>query len=234
MGKATVSADVCLFDLDGTIVNTTKAVEHIWEELCKEHGVEVNQLYEYSHGRRTAETLARFFPKIDNTNNRGAHEFEEKIVSQYSNLVEVIPGQSQLLNALEYGKWCIVTSGNKKLAFGWFDHLLSDVKRPEVFITAEMVTVGKPNPEGYLRGAQLLSEKHGLDHQTVRKVVFEDAPVGIAAGVDAGALVIGIASGFDPELLYKAGAAYVVNDLTHVKVIDGSKIELKVEYIDRI
>lgn len=228
-----MTADLCLFDLDGTIVNTTNAVERVWVDMCAEHKVKVDQLFEYTHGRRTSETLAKFFPAIDNTDNKGAHAFEGRIVNEYGHLVDVIPGHSDLLNGLEYGKWCIVTSGNKPIAFGWFDHLLNDIKRPEVFITAEMVTQGKPHPEGYLRGAELLAEKHGLIDQAVEKVVFEDAPVGIAAGVKAGATVIGIASGFDPELLYSAGAKYVVKDLTHVNVIDGSKIELEIDYIDR-
>lgn len=233
MVTATVTTDVCLFDLDGTIVNTTKAVEQAWVGLCTEHNVDPKTLYEHSHGTRTVEVMARFFPDIDNTDNKGALEFEASISRDFGDLVVPINGHSTLLNSLDCNKWCIVTSGNQGLAHGWFGSVLSDVKKPDVFITADMVTNGKPHPEGYLTGAQLLSEKLGLDHSNVKKVVFEDAPVGIGAGLNAGALVIGIASGFDAQKLYDAGATYVVKDLSHVRVVDPSKIELEIDYIEK-
>lgn len=233
MGKVKLQTDLCLFDLDGTLVNTTDAVERIWVDLCSKHNVSVDKLFEYSHGTRTSEVLAKFFPEIDNTDNKAAYAFDKSIVDKHGHLVKVIPGHAKLLNSLNKHKWCIVTSGNQVLAGSWFDNILSDVTKPDVFITAEMVSKGKPNPEGYLRGAELLSEKNGLDKDSVKKVVFEDAPVGINAGVNAGATVVGIASSFDPQLLYKAGATYVVKDLTHVHVVDGDKIELELDTIDR-
>jgi len=54
---------------------------------------------------------------------------------------------------------------------------------PEVMITAEDVQRGKPDPQGFLLGAQRL----GLKPQDC--LVFEDSPAGVKAGKAAGAHV---------------------------------------------
>jgi sugar-phosphatase len=51
-------------------------------------------------------------------------------------------------------------------------------------VTAEDVTVGKPNPQGYILG----SERLGVSPSEV--LVFEDVPAGIRAGEAAGADVM--------------------------------------------
>ena len=58
-------------------------------------------------------------------------------------------------------------------------HKIAGLPAPEVFVTAERVKRGKPEPDAYLLGAQLL----GLAPQEC--VVVEDAPLacsGLAAG----------------------------------------------------
>lgn len=226
--KVIVNTDIVLFDLDGTLVYTTEVVEKLWGDICAKHGVDKNNLFEHSHGARTTEIFARFFPMIDNTDNKAVLEFEKSIPDTHGDLVKIIPGAVELLNGINREKWCIVTSGNNYIAHSWFNGLLSNVQKPSVFITAEMVEKGKPNPEGYLKGTGVLGAKLGL--KDPKRVVFEDAPVGVKAGVAAGATVIGVSSGFDAQVLYDAGASYVVKDLTQVKVIDGEKITLEIDY----
>ena len=55
---------------------------------------------------------------------------------------------------------------------------------PDIVITAEDVTQGKPAPDGFLLAAQRL----GVAAQDC--LVFEDAPAGIAAAKAAGASVV--------------------------------------------
>jgi sugar-phosphatase len=59
-------------------------------------------------------------------------------------------------------------------------------------VTAELVTHGKPHPEGYLRAAGLL----GVEPDDA--VVFEDAPAGIAAGVAAGIRTVAVGPNTGP------------------------------------
>ncbi len=57
---------------------------------------------------------------------------------------------------------------------------------PDVFITAERVKRGKPEPDAFLLGAELL----GLD--PAECVVVEDAAAGVLAGLNAGSHVIAV------------------------------------------
>jgi sugar-phosphatase len=59
-------------------------------------------------------------------------------------------------------------------------------------VTAELVTHGKPHPEGYLTAAGLL----GVEPEDA--VVFEDAPAGIAAGVAAGIRTVAVGPNTGP------------------------------------
>lgn len=226
------TVDLCLFDLDGTIVSTTRAVEMTWKKLCAEHDVDPEELFRFSHGTRTGEVFAKFFPDIDNTGNRAAVAFELSIADDLS-LISLIPGAQELLLKLDKNttdgsavgerKWAIVTSGSPELTLSWFDNVLKEVGRPPVFISGADVAKGKPDPEGYYTGRNLLCQKLGLDASHARTVVFEDAPVGIMAGKAIGAITVGIAGTYDKDLLYSAGADYVVSDLNQVKVIENTK-----------
>ncbi|SMN19015.1 similar to Saccharomyces cerevisiae YHR043C DOG2 deoxyglucose-6-phosphate phosphatase [Maudiozyma saulgeensis] len=233
----TVNTDVCLFDLDGTIVNTTVAAESAWRKLCKQYDVNPDELFKVSHGSRTEEMLARFFPEVDNTDSKGVHELEKDIADNYLETIRLIPGAKELLLALDSNpqvpnvnhntlgkrKWAIVTSGTRYIAFSWFKTILKEVGKPKVFITGEDVPVGKPNPMGYNTAKEQLSSILNVDKDKCRSVVFEDAPVGIKAGNAMGATTIGIASSYPAEKLVEAGADYVVEDLTHVTVVNNTE-----------
>lgn len=80
--------------------------------------------------------------------------------------------------------WAIVTSGSMPVARA--RHKIAGLPAPEVFVTAERVKRGKPEPDAYLLGAQLL----GLAPQEC--VVVEDAPAGVLSGLAAGCHVIAV------------------------------------------
>jgi sugar-phosphatase len=66
---------------------------------------------------------------------------------------------------------------------------------PQVLVTPERLSLGKPDPEGYLLAARELGAAPG------DCVVFEDAPAGIQAGRAAGMHVVGITTTHDPAEL---------------------------------
>jgi sugar-phosphatase len=66
---------------------------------------------------------------------------------------------------------------------------------PEVLVTPERLSRGKPDPEGYLLAARALGAP------PADCVVFEDAPAGIEAGRAAGMHVVGITTTHAPEEL---------------------------------
>ena len=65
-------------------------------------------------------------------------------------------------------------------------HKAAGLPTPDVFITAERVKRGKPEPDAFLLGAELL----GLD--PAECVVVEDAAAGVLAGLNAGSHVIAV------------------------------------------
>ncbi|CCE63307.1 hypothetical protein TPHA_0E02150 [Tetrapisispora phaffii CBS 4417] len=230
-----ISVDYCLFDLDGTIVSTTIAAERTWRSYCSKHGVDPEELFRVSHGSRTNEMLSRFFPNIDNTDNKAVKELELDLATNHLDTVTLIKGAEDLLLSLDKDtetgkplksrKWAIITSGSPYLAFSWFDSILKHVGKPDVFVTGFDVKVGKPDPEGYKKAAVELSEiweKPAEDISKLQTVVFEDAPVGIMAGKAMGAKTIGITSSYDKSVLFEAGADYVVSDLRQVRVTQNS------------
>jgi len=86
-----------------------------------------------------------------------------------------------------------------------------------VFITADSVKSGKPSPEGYLIGRELLDVSNS-SHQVV---VVEDAAAGVRAGKAAGAIVIAVLETHSREALEAAGADYIVNGLHEVRIRQG-------------
>ncbi|ANZ77829.1 BA75_05244T0 [Komagataella pastoris] len=219
-----IPCDLCLFDLDGTLVLSTKAIEKGWESVFSEYNVNYNmeEFLQNNHGVRTGDSFDRWLPQIDNTNSKAGDEFEKRISIEYADLAEPVPGAPQLLNSIPKDHWLVVTSGTPLLANGWFSKVLAKfgVTKPEIFVTGQSVSNGKPHPEPYLKGLALWTEKYGK--KPVHPIVFEDAPNGIKAGTASGCTVIGIASSFGKEVLQAAGATYVVQDLSHVKFHDNT------------
>ncbi|ODV96499.1 hypothetical protein PACTADRAFT_49832 [Pachysolen tannophilus NRRL Y-2460] len=234
MTKSEVETEICLFDLDGTLVLSTEAVERAWSVLFKKHNLHPEDFFEGNHGVRTTDTFKKYLPEIDNTNNAASDEFEVTISNDWGHLAMPLKGASQLINSIPEDRWCIVTSGTTKMAHGWFEKVLINdgISKPKVFITASDVKQGKPNPEGYLKGAKLLEAKL-YQGKITKKVVFEDAPAGIKAGLASGAIVIGITSSFDRDVLIEAGANYVVKDLSSVVVknINDTSFTLEIDHL---
>ena len=84
-----------------------------------------------------------------------------------------LPGARELVAALPAGRWGLCTSGNRILATARL--AASGIEAPPVFITADDVAHGKPDPEGYALAIRRLGADPGAS------VVVEDAPNGVAA-----------------------------------------------------
>jgi beta-phosphoglucomutase-like phosphatase (HAD superfamily) len=69
---------------------------------------------------------------------------------------------------------------------------------------------GKPDPEPYLKGAQIL----GMPATDC--IVFEDAPAGIRAGKAAGARVLALRTTVTERELREAGADWIVEDCSEL------------------
>jgi sugar-phosphatase len=54
-----LTASAALFDMDGTLVDSTAVVEAVWRDFCREYGVDPEVLVPWSHGRRTCATSSQ-------------------------------------------------------------------------------------------------------------------------------------------------------------------------------
>jgi len=185
---ATLTARAVLFDMDGTLVDSTAIVEQVWGEFAVRYDLDIAEILRTSHGVQAGDTVRRFAPPgtdvVALTAELGAMERvrTEGIVA--------LPGAADLLRSLPADAVALVTSA---------DRILADIRMgaaglamPATAVTADLVTRGKPHPEGYLRAAELL----GVDPADA--VVFEDAPAGIAAGLAAGIRTVAIGPNTGP------------------------------------
>ncbi|QDG77740.1 HAD-IA family hydrolase [Labrenzia sp. PHM005] len=171
-----------LFDMDGTLLDSRVAVERVLTDWAEANSIDPPALLAVSHGRRTIDVV-REFAKPGMDCETEAAKIESAEIAEVRGVV-AIPGAIDLLNRLPSMRWAIVTSAGHKLAIRRLT--AAGIPIPEVLVTAENIENGKPDPTGYL----LAAEKLGTNAKDC--LVFEDAPAGIQAGLNAGSDVIAI------------------------------------------
>jgi len=123
--------------------------------------------------------------------------------------LKVLPGVRALLASLPLERWAIVTSATHRLLLGRLE--AAKLPIPSRIISGDMVVHGKPDPEPYLRGAELVGVA------PADCLVIEDAPTGARAGVAAGCKVLGVL-GTTPEAGLRAvGVSWIVRSLEDVR-----------------
>ncbi|OLB26349.1 MAG: HAD family hydrolase [Acidobacteria bacterium] len=196
-----------LFDLDGVLVDSTPAVARVWAWWAREHGFNADEVVEQAHGRPSIATIRELLPNSDyEAENR---EVERREIEDIEGVI-ALPGALKLLEALPLDRWAIVTSCTRRLAEVRIG--AAELPKPKYLVTSNDVRRGKPDPEPYLKGAQLLAVP------AEECVVFEDAPAGIRAGKGAGARVVALRTTAGDAELREAGADWIVNDCSELSV----------------
>lgn len=181
MGFLELTASAALFDMDGTLVDSTAVVEALWRDFCRQHGVDEAVLVPWSHGRRTPDTVRHFLPDLPEEQVAAiVADLERREEVVMTGIVEV-PGARALLSGLAL-PWAVVTSAPRELAV----RRMRAAGLPEapVLVPADEIAHGKPHPDGYVRAARLL----GIDARDC--VAFEDAEPGVVSALASGARVV--------------------------------------------
>ena len=189
----TFSCSAILFDLDGVLCDSTKAVDREWREWAMRKGVDGDAIMAIAHGVRSMEVIRRVAPHLDAEAEAAAIENHE---AHDQHGVTVMPGAAELVRSIPEGRWGVVTSGSRLLAGNRL--IYCGLPVPEVLVTSDDVVSGKPDPEPYLTGAERL----GLRPEDC--LVIEDAPAGIQSARAGGMKVIGITSTYAADSLKQA------------------------------
>jgi sugar-phosphatase len=194
-----------LFDLDGVLVDSTRSVERHWRAWAQLKGMDAEKVMEIAHGVRAIEVIQQVAPHLD-----AAAEVREIEASEVDDRdgVAAMPGAAELLSSLPDRRWGVVTSGTRHLATGRLR--LMGLPVPGVLVTADDVSHGKPHPEPYLKGAELLGVR------PADCLVIEDAPAGIQSARAGGMKVVGITSTYAAEAMAHADA--VIGKLASIHV----------------
>jgi|SRR6266850_1775011 len=196
-----------LFDMDGVLVDSTAAVARVWTIWARKHGLDPEMVVKIAHGRPSITTIRELLP-------HGNHEAEDREVERLEiedvEGIVALPGAAELLRTLPATRYAIVTSATRPLAEVRLR--AAGLPIPERLVTARDVQRGKPHPDPYLRGAQLLGVP------PAECVVIEDAPSGVRAGKAAGARVVALRTTASGAELEEAGADWIVKDCSDLFV----------------
>lgn len=209
------TGEAVLSDLDGVLADSTEVVDAAWAWWAEGAGLDPAPLLAGVHGVRATETIARVV---------AAHaltlDVDAEVAALEARELELVAGTRAVPGALAFAaavppeRFAVVTSGSLAIASARLRAVGAAL--PRVFVTADDVTAGKPDPQGYLAAARRL----GVDPR--RCLVVEDTPAGIAAARAAGATVVAVTTSHPAADL--AVADVVVPDPGHLAVevaVDG-------------
>ena len=207
LAETWVATKGLLFDMDGVLISSTASVNRCWKQWCELYGVANAERFEVPHGIRAVDIVRMLKPEFDEAQvAEGLRAIEALEIEDTGDIV-ALPGAKALLEKLPAERWAIVTSATRLLLLARL--VAAGLSVPEQLISGDMVARGKPDPEPYRRGAELLGLAPG------ECVVVEDAPSGVGAGVAAGCGVLGVL-GTHP-LSELEGATWLVRSLKEIE-----------------
>jgi mannitol-1-/sugar-/sorbitol-6-phosphatase len=172
-----VDVRALLFDNDGVLIDSAAAVEASWRAFADWYDLPVDELLTRVHGRRSREVVDHYADRLPVSPDEAFRRYVQACVRDYAD-VQVLPGAAELLTALPAAGWAVVTSGTRVVAEARM--AAAGLPEPPVFITAEDVSIGKPDPAPYSAAAARL----GLEGAEC--LAIEDAPAGVESGKRAG------------------------------------------------
>jgi sugar-phosphatase len=198
-----INCAAVLFDMDGVLVDSTPAVERVWTAWALEHGLVPEEVVRQAHGRPSLASIIELLP-------RGDHDAENRDVErrEIEDIADVValPGALHLLQSIPESRWTVVTSATRALAEVRLR--AAGLPVPKHLVTASDLLRGKPFPDPYLKGAEMLRIPAS------DCLVVEDAASGVRSGKAAGARVLALLTTSTSLELSAAGADWLADDLS--------------------
>ncbi|HEY6988126.1 MAG TPA: HAD-IA family hydrolase [Bryobacteraceae bacterium] len=208
MGTFELKCSAILFDMDGTLVDSTEVVESAWGWWAERHKLPLMEVLAFSHGRPTIATMEHFRP---GANIRAEAAEMERYEENRIDGIVAVAGALATVQEAQHGHWGVVTSAPRLLAERRL--AAAGFPLPSVLIPADEIERGKPDPEGYRKAAQLLNVAPS------KCIVFEDTRPGIEAAQAADMKAIGLLTTFPAEAL---GCVWAIRNFLDIRVERGS------------
>jgi beta-phosphoglucomutase len=186
----------CIFDLDGVIVDTAVYHYHAWKRLANSIGFDFTEHQnEQLKGisRMASLNLILGWGNITNKTDAEKEQLATQKNEWYTEMIGKMTPAEILPGAREFVQTC--RNAGLKTAIGSASKntptILNKLELTHLFdaiIDGNSVSIPKPDPEVFLKGAEAV----GVEPSAC--VVFEDAVAGIEAAINGGMKTVGIGS----------------------------------------
>ncbi|MCI9167188.1 MAG: HAD family phosphatase [Dorea sp.] len=210
--------DACIFDLDGTLVDSMWVWVSVDEEYIRKYNLrKPDNFHAGMEGMSYTETAQYFldcFPTLPLTREEIMEEWTLMAHEKYMTEVPLKKGVKEFLLTLKaQGKKIgIATSNSREMVTDTLEALGIGELFDSVRSACE-VSAGKPSPDVYLVAAE------DLGVSPDRCLIFEDVPMGILAGKNAGMRTCAVEDEFSREQADRKRelADYYIQDYDDIK-----------------
>lgn len=205
-----------IFDIDGTMVNNTGYHRRAWFDLCERYHIPMDHqsYHKKIHARSNDRIVPNLFgPDVDAAFIRKIEIEKESLYRQtFRPVMKETAGLTALLDTLTANEVpCAAASNSPKENVDFVLDELGLRKFFQAVVYRDLVSVGKPNPELFLKAAA------GMNLSPQRCLVFEDSASGFRAARAVEMPYIAITFGADPhELTESHDAEGIYTDFTEI------------------
>lgn len=210
----TTTPIACIFDLDGVLVDTAVYHYQAWKKLANSLG------FDFSHAQNEQLKGVNRMRSLDKILAWGGVEKTDAEKEELATLKntwyvemiskmsasEVLPGSVELLQEL-HNQGIKIALGSASKNSGTILERTNIAHFFDAIVDGNAVTSSKPDPEVFIKGAELLNAK------SEDCIVFEDAAAGVEAALAANMTVVAVG-----EAENLPGADIYVKDLSGVTV----------------
>ncbi len=208
--------DAVIFDMDGTIVDSMWIWKGVDNEFFEKYQIDSSG-YDDSEidGLGFTET-AEFFKeryRMEASVEEIKDFWNDMAIDKYRLQTELKPGLREFLDLLRArGIRVGISTSNSQLLVDEFLSCRGVTDRFDAITTVCDVSTGKPSPDVYLATAEKLGVPPG------RCLVFEDIPMGILAGKNAGMRVCAVEDSYSADMREEKQelADYYIDDFTEL------------------
>ena len=214
-----MKVNAAIFDLDGTLIDNNSYHLQSWLQYLKDMNREMSE-EEYKanvNGRTNKDVIEYIYQRKmdDKEAMKYAHEKEAIYRELYAPYIKPVAGLLELLEKLRSLSipMAIATSGIQVN----IDFLFEPIPIRsyfDVIVNSAHISKGKPDPEIYIKTAELLKVS------PAECLVFEDAVVGINSARAAGMKVVGVLTTHKAEEL--SGADILIKDFSELVAEENS------------